>query len=42
MVGLTEGTGVSFPGRYVGSTVGIKVGAVEGLPDGAGVGYLSR
>jgi len=29
-VGFNDGTGVAFPGKYVGSKVGSRVGNVEG------------
>ena len=32
------GEGVALPGKYVGSSVGETVGALDGLNDGEGVG----
>lgn len=37
VVGLDDGCGVVFPGRYVGSNVGSAVGEKEGSKVGGGV-----
>jgi len=40
--GETVGSGVAFPGRYVGSKVGDLVGIYVGYEEGCGVGLPGR